>query len=243
MKLSDYAKKVGLHYSTVHRHYTEGKLKGHQLPSGTIIINEDQSNSELSEVKRLLTQILNKLGEPKMLENLKTEFAVLASVIRGRSMVETLVPKKRNRIEATIIRADGTVEKLEPFYNSRVNTGASWQASVMGSAAGVPANYIALSGNVLSPASGDSTLSGEIVGSGLTRTQGTYGGYTAPSGLGASASYQISYTFTATGSQSVNSSALFNQSAGGSLFCEANLSNAATLASGDQLQIIWQVNI
>ena len=177
-------------------------------------------------------------------ENFKTTMKIGADIVSGRAMVETLVPKNRNRVDAVITRADGTIEHLEPSYNSRVNAGALWQAGVMGNAAGTPANYIALSANVLSPAAGDTTLSGEITSNNLGRALGTYGGYTAPAGLGTSASYQISYTFTSTGAQTVNSAALFNASyPGGSLFVEANLSSAATMANGDSLQITWTVSI
>ncbi len=45
MKLSDYAKKVGVSYKTAHRWWKAGQLKGYQLPSGTIII-EDISPTE-----------------------------------------------------------------------------------------------------------------------------------------------------------------------------------------------------
>jgi len=40
MKLSVYAKTLGLSYTTVYRHWLDGKIKGHQLESGTIIVEE-----------------------------------------------------------------------------------------------------------------------------------------------------------------------------------------------------------
>jgi len=46
MKLSTYAKKLGVSYRTVWRLYKAGKLSGYSLPTGTIIIN-DISNKEL----------------------------------------------------------------------------------------------------------------------------------------------------------------------------------------------------
>lgn len=177
---------------------------------------------------------------------LKTTMRIGADVIRGRAFAETLVPKNRNYVKIEKIAADGTRTILSDGYNSRVNAGALWQAGVMGSASGNPANYIALSTATLSPAAGDTTLSGEItsgVNAGLARTQGTYQNYTAPSTLGGSASYQITNTFTSSGTATVNSAALFTASSGGSLFVEANLSPAATLASGDMLILTWTVNI
>ena len=41
MKLSDYAKKAGVHYHTAWRWFKAGKLKGYQMDTGTIIITED----------------------------------------------------------------------------------------------------------------------------------------------------------------------------------------------------------
>jgi predicted site-specific integrase-resolvase len=42
MKLSDYAKKLGISYKTAWRLFKEGKIKGFQLPTGTIIVEEKQ---------------------------------------------------------------------------------------------------------------------------------------------------------------------------------------------------------
>ncbi len=41
MKLSTYAKKLGLTYRTVWRMWKEGKLDAYQLPTGTIIVREE----------------------------------------------------------------------------------------------------------------------------------------------------------------------------------------------------------
>tara|TARA_Y100000034_G_C6866999_1_gene395291 strand:- start:1018 stop:1191 length:174 start_codon:yes stop_codon:yes gene_type:complete len=39
MKLSDYAKQLGIHYKTAWNHYKANKIPGaYQLPSGTIIV-------------------------------------------------------------------------------------------------------------------------------------------------------------------------------------------------------------
>lgn len=42
MKLSQYAKKLGVGYRTTWNWYKAGKLKGYQLPTGTIIITENE---------------------------------------------------------------------------------------------------------------------------------------------------------------------------------------------------------
>jgi putative resolvase len=40
MKLSDYARKMGVRYETAWRWFKAGAIKGHQMPTGTIIIDE-----------------------------------------------------------------------------------------------------------------------------------------------------------------------------------------------------------
>jgi predicted site-specific integrase-resolvase len=47
IKLSDYAKKVGVTYKTAWRWFQAGKIKGYQMDTGTIIITEE-SQPELS---------------------------------------------------------------------------------------------------------------------------------------------------------------------------------------------------
>ena len=131
-------------------------------------------------------------------------------------------------------------------YNTRTNAGALWQAGIMGNASGNPANWIALSTVTLTPAEGDTTLTGEITAgtdAGLVRTQGSFTNYVAPSVVGGPASYDIVYTFTAEHNTTVLSAAMFDASTGGNLFVEANLSVPATLASGDSVKITWTVQI
>jgi len=45
MKLSDYARKLGVSYKTVWRLWKAGKLDAYQLPTGTIIVNIEGNQS------------------------------------------------------------------------------------------------------------------------------------------------------------------------------------------------------
>lgn len=181
-----------------------------------------------------------------MFEEIKETAQILSDVLEGRAFASTLLPKCRNKVTAEIIRADGSKGPTIIGYNSRVNAGSLAQALLMGSAAGTPFNYLALSTAILTPAAGDTTLASEITSgtnTGLVRVAATYGGYTAPGSLGGSASYTLTHSFTSAASTTVQSAALFNASSGGSLFVESNLSSSATLANGDVLNITWQINI
>lgn len=46
MKLSQYAKKVGVTYRTAFRWWQTGQIKGYQLPSGTIVVTEGEERQE-----------------------------------------------------------------------------------------------------------------------------------------------------------------------------------------------------
>lgn len=134
-------------------------------------------------------------------------------------------------------------------YNSRTNKGAALTASLMsGSALGgistpLPPLYIALSTSSLTPAAGDTTLTGETSASGLGRAVGTAGTYSAPGALDGSASYIVSKTFSAGATATIVSAALFDAVSTGNLFVEANLSTSASVNSGDSLTINWTINV
>lgn len=50
MKLSDYARKTGVHYRTAYRWYQSGQIKGYQTDTGTIIITEQDDNQKSLKV-------------------------------------------------------------------------------------------------------------------------------------------------------------------------------------------------
>lgn len=140
-------------------------------------------------------------------------------------------------------------KRIGSSYNSRVDKGGALTASLMsGSSLGsivspLPPLYIALSTSTLTPAKGDTTLSGETSASSMGRALGTAGTYTAPSTLDGSASYIVTKTFTASGTITIVSAALFDAASTGNLFVEANFSTSAVLSSGDTLQVNWTINI
>ena len=181
-----------------------------------------------------------------MFERLKTNTRIAADIVRGRALPETLIPAERNHVELVITRADGSTDYTDG-WNARTAAGAQWQAQVMGQAVGTPALYVALSTILVSAANGDLTLAGEVTttlsASGLMRAAGTYQTYQAQPALLGSASYQIYHLYTSDCTATIQSAALFNQLANGTMFVEAQLSPAATLAPGDSIALTWTVNI
>lgn len=90
-------------------------------------------------------------------------------------------------------------------------------------------NYIGLTNDATAPAAGDTSLPSEIAANGLTRAQGTV---TPPTGSGTITT--VDKTFTATGTQSAQQTALFTASSSGVMnhhasFTQRNLINTDTI--------------
>ncbi|WP_066373941.1 hypothetical protein [Herbidospora mongoliensis] len=119
-------------------------------------------------------------------------------------------------------------------------------ADSIGKAASRPAvaEYMALTANSSAPSAGNTTLTGEITtgGGGLIRAAATY------AHTGGAATYTLTKTFTANGSDSlpvtVAKVGIFNASSSGTMVWETLLGATATLsASGDQLTVTQTVTL
>ena len=51
MKLSTYAKKIGIPYRTAHSWWASGYLNGKQYPSGTILIDDENPEKSEEEIR------------------------------------------------------------------------------------------------------------------------------------------------------------------------------------------------
>jgi hypothetical protein len=98
-------------------------------------------------------------------------------------------------------------------------------------------NYVAVTATAVTPAAGDTTLSGELAVNGFTRAQGTVA---HTNGTNATT---VTITFTATGTQNtVQASALFTAVSSGTMSHEATFTST-NFAANDQLQIVWTLNL
>lgn len=68
MKLSDYAKKVGVHYHTAWRWYRSGRISGYQMETGTIIVTEGDDVPPLQQVA-----IYARVSSHEMKDNLQRQ--------------------------------------------------------------------------------------------------------------------------------------------------------------------------
>ena len=86
MKLSVYAKKKGISYLTAFRHWQKGYLKGEQLPSGTIIVYEE----DLPARKESLTVLYARVSSSENKTNLENQLNRLRefAAARGYTIVK-----------------------------------------------------------------------------------------------------------------------------------------------------------
>jgi hypothetical protein len=98
-------------------------------------------------------------------------------------------------------------------------------------------NFIGLTNTAITPAAGDTTLSGEIVANGLSRAQGTYAHTNGTN------TTTVTKTFTcATSSQAAQAAALFSASSSGTMNHELTFTQR-TLQVGDQLVVTFTITL
>jgi len=99
-------------------------------------------------------------------------------------------------------------------------------------------SYIGLTNDGTAPAAGDTTLTGELSGDGLSRTQGTV---LLPTGAGVITTISNQFTFVGA-SQQVQKTALFDAGAGGNMAHEL-LFTQRTLVTSDTITITFSITL
>src|SRR5262245_5658096 len=145
-------------------------------------------------------------------------------------------------LSAVVTKAHGTKKQLALWkHNLLTNAGKDFIAAQLytNTSAGTRgAGFIASTESTITPAVGDTTLSGEISTNGLARADA--GTKTHSTGTNVTT---IEHTFTASGSfTDVKASALFNAGSSGTMPHIANFSTGSgTLATNDTLKITWSL--
>jgi len=145
---------------------------------------------------------------------------------------------------AVIIKADGRrIELARLVPNLLTNNGRDLfhaQCYTNTSAGTRGSGFVAVTESTITPAAGDTSLTGEIATNGLSRADAT----TKTHSAGTNAT-TIEHTFTASGSfTSVLASALFNASSGVTMTHIANFTTGSgTLATNDTLKVTWTLNL
>jgi hypothetical protein len=140
-------------------------------------------------------------------------------------------------VQVTVER-DGVVISSYQSHNLITNAGKDFISAQLGSTSpgANGANYIALTNTAITPAAGDTTLSGEISTNGLARAQGAYAHTNGQN------TFTVTKTFTATGAQSAQAAGLFTASSAGTMMAE-NTFTAVSLQAGDSITITWTITL
>jgi len=130
-------------------------------------------------------------------------------------------------------------------HNAMMNGGLNWTRDLIGnwSGGGSPVKYIALGNGSSAESPGDTTLAGQINDCGLAIAEGAYASVNVGNW---SISKQFTVSGCAGGNITVNSTALYNQSAASCtgncmMFAGKNFANSVTLMNSDQLNITWYI--
>src|SRR6266700_1409968 len=73
MKLSSYAKKLGIHYNTAYRMFKRGQIAGYQLPTGTVIIEEPIEKAVVQPECGHLVAVYARVSSSENKKNLDTQ--------------------------------------------------------------------------------------------------------------------------------------------------------------------------
>ena len=119
MKLSEYAKQLGIHYKTAWRHWHEGKIKGHQDPeSGTIyVLDNDVEQLHASNRVILYARVsstTNKASLEGQLERMR-QFAAAKgyTVVEERKEIASGLNENRKQLLPLLGRQDYDILLVE----------------------------------------------------------------------------------------------------------------------------------
>ena len=121
MKLSDYAKKAGVHYRTAYRWYQAGQIKGYQADTGTIIITEQDDNP-----KSLKVAIYARVSSSENKSDLDSQASRLTAYCAAKGYRVHQVVKEvgsginDNRQKLTDLLSDETITLIVVEHKDRV---------------------------------------------------------------------------------------------------------------------------
>lgn len=163
----------------------------------------------------------------------------ILNFLKGRGLTEK-VPNGRAKMEIAQYRNGKLVGDKEVVWNQITNSGRDFLHLQGYQTTGLGANglnWIGLTNTAVTPAAGDTTLTGEITTNGLARAQGVVA-HTAGTNT-----TTITNTFTcATAPQAAQAAALFTASTAGTMNHELTFTQRS-LQIGDQLVITYTITL
>jgi hypothetical protein len=130
---------------------------------------------------------------------------------------------------------DGKVRDSWKVDNAVMTVGFAQLALLCGDASAVPFTYLAVGTSSTAVAINQTALVAEIVDSGLERAAGTVSRITT---TGANDTYRITYTWTASGSKTIEEVGVFNDATTGTMLSRA-LTTSKAVTSGETLTGVY----
>jgi hypothetical protein len=156
---------------------------------------------------------------------------------------DTMTRKFQNRLVIEVVDPRlGLVVAQSKTYNSRVQAGGVAVHAAIFGGTGITFKYICLTNNAaFAPANTDTTVSGEIVGSGLSRQAGTVTLASTQSVLNGTAQTTITTSWTAGATITIYGAGCLSAASGGTLGFEAT-TTATPVSSGFLVNLSWAFN-
>lgn len=150
-------------------------------------------------------------------------------------MENTIKLKGTYDITVTDINSEVLLQKT--VDNLVVNAGLAQLASLCGDSGATPFTYIELGTSSTAVAASQTALQAAITDSGLARVAATISRVTTTV---TNDTFQATYTWTASGSKTVEEVGIFSASSGGTMLSRA-LTGSISLVSGNQLSITYKL--
>lgn len=166
---------------------------------------------------------------------------MFTDMIKARAKVRIHHERQYDFDEKTGLWIYRTVDEDEEVYNLLTNTGrVQLHTFAYGTAPRTNGfNYIALTDDATPPAATDTVLTGELVGNGLTRVQGSV---TLPTGSGNITTVLNVFTYSGGVAQSVQKTALFDSAAVGVMNHELAFT-PRVLTTSDTLSVTFSITL
>ncbi len=145
--------------------------------------------------------------------------------------------KIKGKVDFEVRGADGELKDKWSVYNSIMNVGFAQMALLAGDASAVPFTYLAVGTSNSAVSASQTALGAEISTSGLARAAATVSRVTTTQ---TNDTLQLVYTWTASGSQTVEEVGVFNAASTGTMLARA-LTGSHAVVLNDTLTITYQV--
>lgn len=182
------------------------------------------------------------MNKKYLVDGVEVDHDLYLQILQERNVKE-ITTGIRGIVDVTITRANGIVEYLGYTDNLLTNGGRDFlhnQTYINTSAGTRGAGFIGLTTDTAAANAADTSLASEITTNGLARADASTKIHTTGTNVST-----IQNTFTASGAfTAIHKAALFNAAGppvNGTMVHEAVLPSDVTLASGDSVQITWNI--